>query len=106
MQVSRSHARRIFALGQTLQSQAAGELARRIEAGALDGADSFTARDIYRKQWHLMNDAEIVGDALNELVEAGWLLRDAQAAGWQQRGCVRYRVNAKARRPNPTMPRA
>ena len=93
-----AHARRIFALGQTLQSQAAGELARRIEAGALDGADSFTARDIYRKQWHLLDDAEIVGDALNELVEAGWLLRDAQAAGWQQRGCVRYRVNAKTRR--------
>lgn len=92
------HARRIFALGQTLQSQAAGELARRIEAGALDGADSFTARDIYRKQWHLLNDAEIVGDALNELVDAGWLLRDAQAAAWQQRGCVRYRVNAKTRR--------
>ena len=93
-----AHARRIFALGQTLQSQAAGELARRIEAGALDGADSFTARDIYRKQWHLLDDTEIVGDALNELVEAGWLLRDAQAAGWQQRGCVRYRVNAKTRR--------
>jgi hypothetical protein len=93
-----AQARRIFALGQTLQSQAAGELARRIDAGALDGADSFTTRDIYRKQWHLLDDAEIVGDALNELVEAGWLLRDAQAAGWQQRGCVRYRVNAKTRR--------
>jgi hypothetical protein len=93
-----AHARRIFALGQTLQSQAAGELARRIEGGALDGADSFTARDIYRKQWHLLDDAEIVGDALNELVDAGWLLRDAQAAGWQQRGCLRYRVNAKTRR--------
>ena len=92
-----AHARRIFALGQTLQSQAAGELARRIEAGALDGAVSFTARDIYRKQWHLLNDAEIVGDALNELVDAGWLLRDAQAAGWQQRGCLRYRVNPRAR---------
>lgn len=45
-----AHARRIFALGQTLQSQAVGELARRIEGGALDGAEIFTARDIYRKQ--------------------------------------------------------
>lgn len=92
-----AHARRIFAVGQTLQSQAAGELARRIEAGALAGIESFTARDIYRKQWHLLSDAEIVGDALNEMVEAGWLLRDAQAAGWQMRGHVRYRVNPKAR---------
>ncbi|MDS4054983.1 YfjI family protein [Accumulibacter sp.] len=95
-----AHARRIFALGQTLQSQAAGELARRIEAGALAGIESFTARDVYRKQWHLLNDAEIVGDALNELVEAGWLLRDAQATGWQQRGCMRYRVNPRTRHGN------
>lgn len=92
-----AHARRIFALGQTLQSQAAGELARRIAAGALDGQETFTARDIYRKQWSLLDDAEIVAEALNELTEAGWLLRDAQAAGWQMRGHVRYRVNPKAR---------
>jgi hypothetical protein len=92
-----AHARRIFALGQTLQSQAAGELARRIAAGAFDEQDSFTARDIYRKQWSLLDDAEIVGEALSELVEAGWLLRDAQASGWQMRGHVRFRVNPKAR---------
>jgi hypothetical protein len=92
-----AHARRIFALGQTLQSQAAGELARRIAAGALDGQETFTARDIYRKQWSLLDDAEIVAEALGELTEAGWLLRDAQAAGWQMRGHVRYRVNPKAR---------
>jgi hypothetical protein len=36
----------------------------RIEAGALDGADSFTARDIYRKQWHLLNDAETVSEGV------------------------------------------
>jgi hypothetical protein len=92
-----AHARRIFALGQTLQSQAAGELARRIQAGALDGQETFTARDIYRKQWSLLDATEIVAEALNELTEAGWLLRDAQVAGWQMRGHVRYRVNPKAR---------
>lgn len=90
-----AHARRIFALGQTLQSQAAGELAHRIKTGALDSVDSFTARDIYRKKWHLLDDAEIVGDALNELVDAGWLLRDFQAGAWQQRSYTRYRVNPK-----------
>jgi hypothetical protein len=92
-----AHARRIFALGQTLQSQAAGELARRIAAGALDGQETFTARDIYRKQWSLLDDSEIVAEALNEMVDAGWLLRDAQVAGWQMRGHMRYRVNPKAR---------
>ncbi len=92
-----AHARRVFALGQTLQSQAAGELARRIQAGALDGLETFTARDIYRKQWSLLDDPEIVAQALGELTEAGWLLRDAQAAGWQMRGHVRYRVNPKVK---------
>lgn len=29
----------------------------------------------------------------HELVDAGWLLRYTQAAGWQQRGCLWYRVN-------------
>jgi hypothetical protein len=37
-----------------------------------------------------------VADALSELTETGWLLRDAQAASWQMRGHVRYRVNPKA----------
>jgi len=92
-----AHARRIFALGQTLQSQAAGELARRIQAGALDGLETFTARDIYRKQWSLLDATEIVAEALNELTDAGWLLRDAQAASWQMRGHVLYRVNPKVR---------
>ena len=99
-----AHARRIFALGQTLQSQAAGELARRIAAGALDGRENFSARDIYRKQWHLLNDAEIVGNALSELVEAGWLLRDTQPASWQQRAVVRYRVNPKVSPAGPQTP--
>lgn len=53
--------------------------------------------DLAAKLGILLDDAEIVGDALNELVDAGWLLRDAQAAGWQQRGCLRYRVNPRAR---------
>ena len=72
-------------------------MARHISAGALDGQETFTARDIYRKQWSLLDDAEIVAEALSELAAAGWLLRDAQAAGWQMRGHVWYRLNPKAR---------
>ncbi len=53
------------------------------------------AVELYRAQTP-MTDAEIVGDALNELVDAGWLLRDAQAPSFQQRACVRYRVTPKA----------
>ena len=63
----------------------------------LGGTGGFTARDIYRKQWSLLDDREIVDEALRELVDAGWLLQSVQAAGFQMRGHVRYRVNPKAR---------
>lgn len=33
-----------------------------------------------------------------ELVDTSWLLRYTQAAGWQTRGHVRYRVIPKVRR--------
>ncbi|MEY4368146.1 MAG: hypothetical protein RL564_96 [Pseudomonadota bacterium] len=95
-----AHARRIYALAGNLQSQAAAALAERIGKGQLDdlGNDGFTPRDIYRKQWSLLDDREIVDQALTELVDAGWLLRDVHTAGWQQRGHVKYRVNPKVRR--------
>lgn len=95
-----AHARRIYALAGNLQSQAAATLAERIGKGQLEdfGDAGFTPRDIYRKQWSLLDDREIVDQALTELVDAGWLLRDVQTAGWQQRGHVRYHVNPKVRR--------
>ncbi|WP_300340244.1 YfjI family protein [Accumulibacter sp.] len=98
-----AHARRIYGLSANLQSQAAAALAERIGKGQLDELGSgagFTARDIYRKQWSLLDDREIVDEALGELVEASWLLQSVQAAGFQRRGHVRYRVNPKARQRN------
>ncbi len=95
-----AHARRIYALAGNLQSQAAAALAERIGKGQLDELSDtgFTPRDIYRKAWSLLDDREIVDQALTELVDAGWLLRDVQPAAWQQRGHVRYRVTPKVRR--------
>ena len=98
-----AHARRIYGLATNLQSQAAAALAERIGKGQLDelgNGDGFTARDVYRKQWSLLDDREIVDEALGELVEAGWLLQSVQAASFQHRGHVRYRVNPKARQIN------
>lgn len=95
-----AHARRIYGLAANLQSQAAAALAERISSGQLDdlgSVEGFTARDIYRKQWSLLDDREIVDEALGELVEAGWLLQSVQSAGFQMRAHVRYRVNPKAR---------
>jgi hypothetical protein len=66
-----SHARRVYGLVGDIATQAASRIARKIEDGALP--DGFTARDIYRKQWSLLDDKEITRTALEELVEAGWI---------------------------------
>jgi hypothetical protein len=52
-----SHARRIYGLVTNASQQAAAALASKIRAGKLaDGG--FTARDVYRQNWHLLNDRE------------------------------------------------
>ncbi len=95
-----AHARRIYAVVGSLQSQAAAALVERISKGHLEDFNDtgFTAREIYRKKWSLLDDREIVELALGELVEAGWLLSENKPAGWQMRGYVRYRVNPKITR--------
>ncbi len=95
-----AHARRIYAVVGSLQSQAAAALAERISKGQLDVFDDtgFTAREIYRRKWSMLDDRDIVELALAELVEAGWLLSENKPAGWQMRGHIRFRVNPKVRR--------
>jgi 5S rRNA maturation endonuclease (ribonuclease M5) len=66
-----SHARRIYGLVADLSTRAASELAQKIKKGALH--DGFSARDIYRNGWHLLDKKVLVQDACSELIEAGWL---------------------------------
>jgi hypothetical protein len=66
-----SHARRIYGLVQNPKMQAASRLAKKLKAGSL--TDGFTARDIYKRGWTGLDDAEITKGALDELVEAGWI---------------------------------
>jgi hypothetical protein len=92
-----SHARRIYGLVGDIGTQAASRLARKIEAGALP--DGFTARDVYRKQWSLLDDREIVQNGLNELVETGWIRPEAVHRGQTGRPSLpMYRINPNIRR--------
>lgn len=87
-----SHSRRIYALVGDVGQRAAAELAKKIKAGALE--DGFTVRDIYRKQWHLLNKKEVVQEACAELVEACWLKQVAiEIPGRQPK--IAYRINPK-----------
>jgi hypothetical protein len=69
-----THAKRIYGLVGDITTQAASRIASKIESGAIE--DGFTARDIYRKEWSLLDDKEITQAALQELVEAGWIKQE------------------------------
>ena len=66
-----THARRIYGLVNDIGIQAATRLASKIQEGVL--RDGFTARDVYRKEWGLLDTKELVELAIEELVFAGWL---------------------------------
>jgi len=90
-----THARRVYGLVGDMTMQAASRLARKIEEGALQ--DGFSARDVYRPGWALLDDKEVAQAAIEELIEAGWLRQDAPVArepgkGGQPPSPV-YRIN-------------
>jgi len=71
-----SHARRIYHMAGNITQRAAGSLTDKIKLGKLN--DGFTARDVHRKGWSLLNEIDVVNSALNELVEANWLKSKSQ----------------------------
>ncbi|OPX92333.1 MAG: hypothetical protein A4E53_00555 [Pelotomaculum sp. PtaB.Bin104] len=87
-----SHARRIYGLVSDISTKAAAELAKKIKKRALK--DSFTVRDVYRKGWHLLDKKELVRDACNELVEAGWLREGVEDVPGRQPK-IAYYINPK-----------
>jgi hypothetical protein len=72
------HARRIYGLVTNIRLQAAARLAKKIRNRDL--LDTFTVREVYRKDWTLLGDREIVQAACEELVALGWL-RERQPTG-------------------------
>ncbi|OGT57591.1 MAG: hypothetical protein A3F14_05565 [Gammaproteobacteria bacterium RIFCSPHIGHO2_12_FULL_43_28] len=65
------HARRIYGMANSIVQQAAIKLGNKILAGELQLI--FSVRDIYRKEWTLLENREIVQKACEELVDADWL---------------------------------
>jgi hypothetical protein len=88
-----SHARRIYGLLGDVAIRAASELAAKIKAGKVE--DGFTIRDIYnRKHWHLLDTKELVFEACQELVSAGWLkVEERPLTGGRPKEI--YRINPK-----------
>lgn len=95
-----THARRVYGLIGDITIQAAARIARKIEEGAI--ADGFTARDIYRKQWSLLDDKDVTEAALAELTECGWIRQEPQQSTSHQGGgrppLPVFRINPKVKR--------
>lgn len=90
-----SHARRIYGLVTNLTDQAASRLARKIQQGALP--NPFTVRDVYRKEWSLLDERQIIENACEELISLGWLRERITPPAQGQRGKTEYLVNPKVR---------
>lgn len=77
-----SHARRIYAMNENPEQEAAAKLALKIEMKALNSP--FTARDIYIKGWNGLKDKDTIAEALEILIDKHWLrmtTRPKPAAG-------------------------
>ena len=68
-----THARRAYASVTTPETGAAKAIVKRLRCGDL--STTFRARDVYRKQWAGLADRKLVHDALELLVDLGWLAK-------------------------------
>ena len=68
-----THARRIYDSGSLAVYNAAKLVIKKAKRGQLP-ATGFTARDVYRKGWGQAADKELVQDALDLLMEHGWIM--------------------------------
>ncbi|KGC58572.1 YfjI family protein [Burkholderia pseudomallei] len=87
------HARRVYGLITTAPVTAAQTLARKISEGKLK--DGFTARDVRRKGWSGLSNAQQVEAALELLSDASWIL-GIKKAGEDGRPTTTYTINPRA----------
>lgn len=88
-----THARRIYGMATDISHQAAAILAKKIESGDL--RSGFSVRDIYKKDWSLLSNKEIVQSACDELVDAGWLRQQVKQDGVGRPKQTSFVINPK-----------
>jgi putative DNA primase/helicase len=97
-----SHARRIYAIVINAAAIAAKTLSKRIQLGDLK--DSFTLRDIYRKHWAGLSEKQAVEQAVDLLIELGWLKEVVEETGGRPK--IRYLINPASLKQTPPLPSA
>ena len=73
-----SHARRIYSLALNAGTRAAAKLANKIQAGNLP--NPFKRYDVQRKNWAMLGDKRSAQEAIDCLIESGWIL-EAEGEG-------------------------
>jgi len=73
-----SHARRIYAMAESPEHEAAVRLAGKIKAKALPSP--FTSKAVYDKGWHGLKDKQEVEAACNILIDENWLMMTRKPA--------------------------
>jgi len=92
-----AHATRAYAAVSSATMDSAKALSRHINRGALN--DGFTIRDVYRKNWSLLSVSKEATEAVEVLVDLGWLRveQDKSVNGTDGRPTVRYHINPRLR---------
>ena len=92
-----SHARRVYAVATGIKDRGTRSLMQLLESGAL--TDGFTAREVYRKGRSGLTRQEEAQEAIDALLELGWLRAVSDPIGSKPgRPSFRYVINPKIRR--------
>jgi hypothetical protein len=92
-----SHARRIYGMCMAPEREAAVILTGHLKAGKLP--NPFTARDVYKKHWHMLDDRVKTEAACRVLEDEGWLRMVRKKAQGGQTPLPEYWINPAALNP-------
>ena len=87
------HARRIYAMVNNVVYQSASRLAKKIQEGEV--SSPFSVRDIYRKEWAMLDEKAVVQKACDELVDVGWIRPELPAYESGRPKSSTYAINPK-----------
>jgi hypothetical protein len=91
-----NHARKIYGMANSIVHQAAIKLGNKILDGQLQSP--FSVRDVYRKEWTLLDNRETVQEACNELADSEWLAVQELPKGKGRPKTPIYYINPKLNR--------
>jgi len=90
-----AHAKRAYAAVTSATMDSAKSLSKHIQSGTLH--DGFTVRELYRHNWSLLTNVKEAAEAVEVLVDLGWLraVQDKRENNTDGRPTVRFYINPR-----------